>query len=155
MTTADEQAFLAEYLFKKHQNSVHNDIWLGAKYEGGRDFRWRTDFGRGIELLDGSDNYYNWAPGRPKVVENNLTGNNNKSLCIEMNASGNEKSRGQWREQVCTKNNMAVCERPQVWSAYKLQVELANLHKLNEITQVSAMGNKQVLLFFKTNPLTF
>lgn len=157
VNSEEEQAFVADLLFKKRTDIV-DDIWLGARFdEASKNFRWQGDFGSGLELSNKFDgkraNYANWQKG--EKPQKNV--NNSKNSCVEI-ISSDKTHRGKWKVTSCSKFNIAVCERPQIWSASRQQAEILKLSRLNSYLlkendklQKLQEKNKKLIIFQHKN----
>lgn len=100
----EKQTFLETFL---KSNNVADNIWIGLKYVGNA-YKWSD----GSQLI-----YTNWDSGSPK---------NNSSYCVQVETENNY---GIWSDVLCTKKNLVVCEKVQLWSAQYLQSTVMNIIK--------------------------
>lgn len=102
----EKQTFIENFL---KSNGVADNTWIGLKYTTNGTYEWS----------DGTDFFYsNWASGSPK---------NDSDHCVEIESD--EEEFGKWSDVLCTKRNLVLCEKLQLWSLERLQTTVINLMK--------------------------
>lgn len=100
-----KQKFVEKFL---KSNSVVDNVWLGLKYV---------------------DKTYQWADGT-KYRFNNWeisSMKNSTSYCVQLETE--TSNFGLWSSESCSKKNLVICEKTQVWSLAKLQSVVMKLVK--------------------------
>lgn len=110
----EEQDFLVNYLFGSSNQPRSNAFWLGARFNSlEHRYKW---------IGDNSDvNYTNWSGKGPR---------NKDGYCIEMEAD--ESVRGKWIDELCSKENLVICQRTQIWPWTKIQSILLAQKTIND-----------------------
>lgn len=157
VNSAEEQAFLQDFLFEK--NDLSDSVWLGAMWNPNvtgnatDQFEWHRAGGQ----TDQWGPYTNWRKGYPRgLPKKNVTfqaevvtgvlgnANDNNKTCVEMSA-GVDEATGQWINEPCSKSNRVVCERRQKWKDTKIQELLEKVtRQQNVLLQQNAELKKRV-----------